>query len=89
MVAISYDPVEILKSFADSRKITFLMLSDEGSRTIHAYNVHNVNGFPLPGTYLIDQEGVIRADFFLDGIEERHKNAQLIEAAKRIGDPSN
>ena len=83
-MAISYDPVEKLKEFAVANGITFLLLSDEGSRTINAYHVHHSDGYSIPGTYLIDQDGIIRADFFLDGYVQRHENVELIDAAKAI-----
>ena len=41
MAAISYDSVDILKSFADRKKIEFPMLADTDSKTIRAYEVLN------------------------------------------------
>ena len=38
VVAISYDPVEKLRNFANRSKITFPMLSDADSKTIDAYD---------------------------------------------------
>ena len=34
LIAISYDPVEALRTFADLRGITFPLVSDEGSAII-------------------------------------------------------
>ena len=91
VVGISYDSVETLKKFADERKITFPLLSDAGTRTIDAYRIGNKDvragsrqdGIPLPATFLVDSQGVIRAK--LSGTtRERHTTAELIEAAKRI-----
>ncbi|MGP8207917.1 MAG: redoxin domain-containing protein, partial [Acidimicrobiales bacterium] len=41
LAAISYDSVEILKHFADRRKIDFPLLSDPDSKAIQAYQVLN------------------------------------------------
>jgi len=62
--------VEILKSFADRKKIDFALLSDPDSKTIRAYNVLNVEGtgqfkgMARPGYFFIDTKGVIREKFF-------------------------
>jgi AhpC/TSA family protein/cytochrome c biogenesis DsbD-like protein len=70
VAAISYDSVEILKSFADRRKIEFPMLADPESQTIRAYDVLNAEaggqykGMARPGYFFIDTKGVIREKFF-------------------------
>ena len=60
VVGISYDSVETLKSFADQRSISYPLLSDEGSKTIKAYGIHSQEGYPHPGTYLLDEEGIVQ-----------------------------
>ena len=71
-------------------KITFPLLSDPGSKTIEAYHVRNeaakgkAEGVPNPGTFILDQEGVIRAKLFLEGYRERHKTEELVKAAKSV-----
>ena len=90
VVAISYDPVEVLAKFADKRKITFPLLSDPGSKTIRAYGLLNkeakgrTEGIPYPGTVLIDKDGVIWGKLFLEGYRDRHSTAELIKAARAI-----
>lgn len=84
VVGVSYDSVDVLKGFAEANGIEFPLLSDEGSVTIWAYGVHNREGLPHPGTYLIDQDGIVRAALFLDGYRDRHANDELIEAAMKI-----
>jgi hypothetical protein len=70
MAAISYDSVDILKSFADRKKIEFPMLADPDSKTIRAYEVLNseaagqYKGMARPGYFFIDTQGVIREKFF-------------------------
>jgi peroxiredoxin len=93
-VAISYDPVETLKGFADERGIEFPLLSDEGSKTIDAFGIRNeamngikfgdndLTGIPHPGTYILNKDGVIKAKLFLKKYQERHTVDELIEAAE-------
>ncbi len=67
LIGISYDSPTVLKKFSDRSKITFPLLSDPESKTIDAYNIRNkaakgkAVGVPNPGTFIVDQEGVIRA----------------------------
>jgi len=92
VVAISYDPVATLRKFAEEKGITYTLLSDAGSKTIDAYGIRNkevaghrlMDGVPYPGTYLLDKDGVVRAKFFLERYQERHSNAELIEAARAL-----
>ena len=84
VVGISYDSVEILKTYSEKSSIEFLLLSDEGSETINAYGIHNQKGLPHPGTFLIDKTGTVRAKLFIDGYQKRHTNDELIAAAKKI-----
>jgi peroxiredoxin len=44
VAAISYDPPEVLTAFAAAQRITFPLLSDQGSATIQQYGILN----PLP-----------------------------------------
>ena len=96
MVGISYDPVDVLKEFAEKKKIAFPLLSDPESKTIIAYSLKNkemagkkfgkvdLDGIPYPGTFLVDQEGVIRAKLFVDGYKDRHSVDELVQAAEQL-----
>jgi peroxiredoxin len=90
LVGISYDSPAVLKTFSDRAKITFPLLSDPESKTIEAYHIRNeaargkAIGVPNPGTFILDQEGVIRATLFLEGYRERHTTEALIKAATAI-----
>ncbi|CAN5591108.1 hypothetical protein BH11PLA2_BH11PLA2_52760 [soil metagenome] len=96
VVAISYDSQDILKAFAEKQKITFPLLSDPDSKTIIAYSLKNketvgkkfgkvdLDGVPYPGTYLVDQESVIRAKLFVDGYKDRHSVDELVKAAEGL-----
>ncbi|QDV32550.1 Putative peroxiredoxin [Tautonia plasticadhaerens] len=87
MIGISYDDVAILERFSGRSEITFPLLSDPESETIVAYNVLNeegtgrLEGIPRPGTFILDEDGVIRAKLFLEGYRDRHTTDALIEAA--------
>jgi peroxiredoxin len=89
-VGISYDSLEVLKRAQARHKLTFLLLSDEGSHTIDAYGVRNpeaegrARGIPYPTTFLLDKQGIIRAKLFHEGYVQRHSSQDLIEAAKII-----
>ena len=84
MAALSYDTVEILKSFADRRKIEFPMLADPDSQTIRAYEVLNAEasgqykGMARPGYFFIDTQGVIREKFFETKYRQRFSGNNVI-----------
>lgn len=90
MVGISFDPVPKLERAAAQLKVMFPLLSDEGSKTIDAYAIRNrevpksADGIPHPMTFVLDQDGVIRAKLFHEGYRQRHTSADLIEAIGKI-----
>lgn len=69
--------MEILKYFADRRKIDFPLLADPESKAIDAYHVLNTEatgqfkGMARPGYFFIDTKGVIREKFFDAKYRER------------------
>lgn len=89
LVAISYDPVEVLAKFSEKAEVDFPLLSDPRSKTIEAYGVLNreatkppFKGIAHPVTFLIDSNGVIRAKLSREGYRERHTVDELIKAAR-------
>jgi peroxiredoxin len=80
--AISYDSPEALAAFAEKRGITYPLMSDEGSHTIHALGLLNEEhlvdqhafygiktrdeqrGVAYPGTFVLDERGVIAEKHF-------------------------
>jgi hypothetical protein len=82
--AISYDSVEILKFFADRRKIDYPLIADPDSKIIQAYGVLNPEatgmqkGFARPGYYFIDPNGIIREKFFEPKYRERLTGNSII-----------
>jgi AhpC/TSA family/Disulphide bond corrector protein DsbC len=82
--AISYDSQEILKFFAERRKIEYPLLADPDSKVIREYGVFNheasgmQKGFARPGYYFIDPSGVIREKFFEAKYRERLTGNSII-----------
>ena len=86
LIAISYDSPETHKKFADSRGITFPMISDAGSAIIKQYGLVNETmdpksrfyGVPHPGTFIVDRKGVVQSRFFEDAYQERYTAATIL-----------
>jgi len=86
LVALTYDTPETLKRFADSRGITFPLLSDPGSATIKRYGLFNTTvdpqtrayGIPHPGTFVLDPAGKVVARFFEEAYQERYTAATIL-----------
>lgn len=86
LVAISYDSVETLKKFSESREITFPLVSDPGSAIIRRYGLFNdtvdaknrAYGVPHPGTFIVDRKGVVTSRFFEDAYQERNTAASIL-----------
>jgi peroxiredoxin Q/BCP len=90
VVGISYDDTKVLKTFSDRMKIAFPLLSDADSKTIEVYHIRNetargkAEGIPHPGTFIVDQKGVIRSKLFLEGYRVRHSTEALVKAAQAV-----
>jgi len=88
LIAISYDTPVTLKAFADSRGITFPMVSDPGSAIIKRYGLLNEGmdpasrffGVPHPGTFILDSKGVVQQRFFEDAYQERFTAGTILAA---------
>jgi len=75
VVTISYDTVEILKSFADRMGgFRYSTLADPDSEIIEAFGIRNPNpepgsrtdGMTFPGTYIVNVDGIVQDKFFED-----------------------
>jgi hypothetical protein len=88
LIAISYDPPETLRKFADSRGITFPLISDAESAIIKRFGILNEQqeagsrsyGIPHPGTFIVDPKGVVVARFFEEAYQERYTAAAMLAA---------
>ncbi|MFT7599161.1 MAG: peroxiredoxin [Acidimicrobiales bacterium] len=88
--AISYDEVGAQADFADNHGTTFELLADVGSKVIRQFGILNTSvsehevpyyGIPFPGTYLVDESGVVTAKFFHRGLAQRSSAEAVLDAA--------
>lgn len=86
LAAISYDPPETLRAFAEKYGITYPLLSDRGSATIRRWGLLNVEatgpaeGIPHPGTFVIDTQGRIVSRAFESEYQVRQTAPALLAA---------
>src|ERR1700682_3023546 len=86
LAAISYDAVPVLTDFAARRGITFPLLSDPGSETIKRYGILNTTidpknalyGYPFPGTFIVDKQGIVTSRFFEEAYQERDTVSSIL-----------
>jgi hypothetical protein len=86
LAAISYDPVATLADFAARRGIRFPLLSDPGSETIRRYGIVNTTvdpkngsyGYPFPGTFIVDRQGVVTSRVFEEAYQERDTVSSIL-----------
>jgi hypothetical protein len=87
VAAVSYDPVQVLSDFGARRGIAFPLLSDPGSRTIKKYGLFNTTvlesnqqayGIPFPGTFMLNERGVVTSRFFEQAYQERNTVASML-----------
>jgi peroxiredoxin len=79
LAAITYDAVSVLADFSARRGVTFPLLSDAGSATIKRYGILNTTipetnelyGYPFPGTFILNRDGVVTARIFEPTYQER------------------
>jgi hypothetical protein len=87
LAAISYDAPATLSAFAESRGITFPLLSDAGSEVIKRFDILNreatgrTAGIPYPGTFIVDARGVVTARSFEERYQERASAESVLLAA--------
>ncbi|SPE29156.1 putative Peroxiredoxin [Candidatus Sulfopaludibacter sp. SbA6] len=86
LAAISYDSIGILQAFADREHIRFELLSDPDSKVIRSYGILNETvdkntpsfGIPHPGTYILNERGVVIAKYFEDDFRVRDTAASIL-----------
>ena len=80
--SISYDPVDVLREFADRRGITYPMLSDPNSAIIRAFGLFNQEiqpgtrdyGIPHPAIFFVDRAGIVIRKY----MEERYYHRRTL-----------
>ena len=86
VAAISYDSIQVLKSFADRRHITVSLLSDEDSKMIRSFGILDEEvpkssefyGIPHPITFVVDANGVIQSRTSEEDFRRRFTVGNLI-----------
>lgn len=97
LAAISYDPVPVLADFSQRRGITFPLLSDTGSATIKRYGILNTtvdlkdprSGYPFPGTFMVDKNGVVTSRVFEPIYQERATMSSIwVRLGRQVNAPA-
>ena len=90
LIALSYDEPDALQDFANSHNITYILLSDPNSEIISQFGILNTLiaeddhpwfGIPFPGTYVVNNKGVITHKFFENNLAVRPGPEQLLRAS--------
>lgn len=90
LYAVSYDDHEAQAAFAKARGIEYPLLSDPDSAVIRAYGILNTlvredevpfYGIPVPGTYLIDEDGIVTEKFFPRHLANRESADTVLDSA--------
>ncbi len=91
--AISYDPQPALRRFAERYHIAYDLLSDEGSAVIRRFGILNTLidpsdrrappfvGIPFPGSYVVNESGVVTEKFFNRHYATRMSSATILDKA--------
>ena len=86
VASLTYDSVAVLRNFAQRQGIKYPMLSDPESKVIRAFGILNDNiepgnfayGIPFPGTYVINERGIVTAKYFEEDFRERYSAASIV-----------
>ena len=81
MVGMSFDTVKTLAIFSEAKKISYPLLSDEGSKTIKALGIEYKRGLPYPGTVFIGIDGKVKGKLFEESYNVRPSVDDLIKKA--------
>ena len=86
MIAISADPAHLMDSTQQSLQITYLLLSDEDTETITAYNVIDITNTDIarPATYILDTDGRVAWKFLDPKFDTRISSDQILTELKKL-----
>ena len=79
-----------IAAFAEAHDVSFRLLSDIDSAVIRDFRILNtqvepgdvpIYGVPFPGSYVVDEDGVVVEKFFHDSYKKRDSPENLIDAA--------
>lgn len=80
----------MLRTFAEKQEIPYPLLSDIDSEVIAQFGILNTEvsrddamlyGIPFPGSYVVDENGIVVAKFFHDTYKRRDSPELLLDAA--------
>jgi hypothetical protein len=89
LYAVSYDDRDALRAFAESRGIRFPLLSDPDSAIMRSFGLLNsfltpdevpFYGVAIPGTYVLNERGVVVEKFFPRNIAKRESAETTIDS---------
>lgn len=81
IVGLSNDKVKTLATFAQAKKISYPLLSDQGSKTIKSLGIEYKRGLPYPGTVFIGTDGKVKGKMFEEDYKVRPSVDDLIKKA--------
>lgn len=92
IVAITYDPIELLKEVSEDQAVSFPLLHDEAVKHVNAFGIrnldyepgHRVYGIPYPGIFLVTPDGVIRHKFAEQDYRVRPDFSDVLKAAANM-----
>jgi len=92
IVAVTYDDQVDAKKFHSRNNLGFPIVKDEDSSLIKALGILNTGpepgdgayGIPYPGTFLVDNQGIIRGKFAEQDYRNRPDNNLILNAAAKL-----
>jgi peroxiredoxin len=86
IIAISADSQTLVDLTRQNLNITYLLLSDENSEAIDAYNVIDTGNMRIarPATYIVDQEGRVAWKFLDVRFDTRVSSDQILTELKKL-----
>ncbi|MEM1132690.1 MAG: peroxiredoxin family protein [Pseudomonadota bacterium] len=94
LAGVSYDPTASLAAFAEEQKVEYLLLSDEGSKLIDAFNIRDPQyadpesrayGVPYASIFVLDPEGVVLAKSVSADYKVRPTNDEVKKLIESVG----
>ena len=93
VVGVSYDSAETLADFKAKNELAFTLLSDEGSATIDAFGLRNlevaggrVDGIPHPAVVFVRTDGTVAGVMREDGYRDRPQVEAITDAATLLNE---
>lgn len=93
---MSYDEHSAHAAYAEGENVSFTLLSDPDSRVIEEYGVLNTeipaeeavfHGIPFPGTFLIDESGIVKDKLFARHLAVRDSAETMVDRMLGRVDP--